>query len=355
MSGTTSENAPPKKNWAIFMVNSLLILAASAAVLWGASTYFDLGNDLYTNDAQVERYINPVNTRVSGYIAKVFFQEHQLVKKGDTLVTIDDREYKIQVESAEAVYLSALASKNVAASTVRTVSSNIAVSSANILASRSRLLNAAKDLHRYENLLAEGAATQQQYDLEKSDYDALKAQTDALVRQKTTAALSANESSTRIKIAEAEIKHARAALEMAKLNLSYTVITAPYTGYAGRRNIQEGQLLQGGQNLLSFVRKDDKWITANYLETQLSRLHIGTKVLLKIDALGGRKVLGRVAAISEATGSRYSGIPLDNSTGNFVKVRQRIPVRIEIIRSREGNEVLSLLRAGMNVEVRLAD
>ncbi|NVM66742.1 membrane fusion protein (multidrug efflux system) [Mucilaginibacter sp. SG538B] len=355
MGDTTRENAPPKKNWVVIMVNSLLILAAGAAIVWGVSTYFDLGNDLYTNDAQVEEYINPINTRVAGYIDKVYFREHQLVRKGDTLVTIDNREYKIQAESAEAAYLSALADSDVAVSAVKTVSSNIAVSSAYVSASLSRLTNAAKDLHRYENLLVEGAATQQQYDLKKSDYEALRAQTTALFRQKNTAALSANESSTRIKTAEAEIKHALAALKMAKLNLSYTIITAPYSGYTGRRIIQEGQLLQAGQNLLSFVRNDDKWITANYLETQLPGLHIGTKVKLKIDALGGRQILGRVTAISEATGSRYSGIPLDNSTGNFVKVRQRVPVRIEIIRYRGDNEILPLLRAGMNVEVRLAN
>jgi membrane fusion protein, multidrug efflux system len=355
MSDTTLENTPPKKNWLIIIVNCLLILAVVGAIMWGISTYFNLDNDLYTNDAQVEEYINPVNTRVSGYISKVYFQEHELVKKGDTLITIDDREYKIQVESAEAAYLSAVAAKNVAASTVKTVSSNIGVSSANILVTRSKLVNAAKNLHRYENLLVEGAATQQQYDQEKSDYDALKAQTDALVRQKTTAGLSADESSTKTKVAEAEIKRAHAALDMAKLNLSYTVITAPYAGYTGRRLIQEGQLLQAGQNLLSFVRNDDKWIIANYLETQLSGLHIGTRLKLRIDGLGDQEVLGRVTAISQATGSRYSGVPLDNSTGNFVKVRQRVPVRIEIIRSREGNEVLPLLRAGMNVEVRLAN
>ena len=349
------ENKAVPKKWTIFIVNSVLVICILGGIIWGIITYFDLDNDLYTNDAQVEEYINPVNTRIPGYIKDVKFQEHQAVKKGDTLVTIDNREYKIQLEQAEATYLSAIAAKNVTAYSVNTVHSNLGTTDANIKAAKARLWNAEQNFHRYGNLLKEGAATQQQFDQIKTEYDALIDQTNALIQQRRTTTLSTDETSKKISVNDAEIKRALAAVDMAKLNLSYTIITAPYDGVAGRRVVQEGQLLQAGQTLLSFVRNNNKWVTANYMETQIARLHVGQKVKLKIDGLDQEELSGKVIAISEATGSRYSAIPLDNSTGNFIKVQQRIPVRIEFDPSEKNIAEMNRLRAGMNVEVRLAD
>jgi membrane fusion protein (multidrug efflux system) len=353
MTEQISFNQGSDGKWKIRLVNALLLTGAVLGIAWGAVTYLHLNDDLYTNDAQVEEYINPVNTRISGYIKKVYFQEHQHVRKGDTLVTIDEREYRIQLESAQAAYLSALASRTVSMSTVRTVHNTIGISDANIRASEAKLLNVKKNLARYANLLKEGAATQQQFDQVQSDYDAAAAQTRALEEQKTSAALSTNEASGRTMVSEAEVKRAHAALDMAALNLSYTVIQAPYDGTTGRRTVQEGQLLQAGQTLLSFVRNENKWVIANYTEEQVARLHVGQVVKLAIDGLEDAEFPGKVAAISEATGSRYSAIPLDNSTGNFVKVRQRVPVRIEFVNSGKFEAVRSQLKAGMNVIVRL--
>jgi membrane fusion protein (multidrug efflux system) len=349
----SAENKPSGKKWLIIAINLLLIICIACGIIWGIATYFELDKDLYTNDAQVEEYINPINTRIPGYIKDVKFQEHQFVKRGDTLVTIDDREYKIQLEQAEAAYLSALATKNVTSFSVNTVHSNLKVSDANISAAQARLWNAKQNLDRYSNLFKEGAATQQQFDQIKTEYDALKAQTNALIEQKATTRLSTNETSEKITVNDAEIKRAKAAVDLAKLNLSYTIITAPYDGVTGRRNVQEGQLLQAGQTLLSFVRNNEKWVVANYMETQAPKLHIGQKVRLKIDGLDNPNLSGKVASISEATGSRYSAIPLDNSTGNFVKVQQRVPVRIEFIQNNENKSIIRQLKAGMNVEVRL--
>jgi membrane fusion protein (multidrug efflux system) len=337
------------------IVNGLLIAAAVCGIGWGISTYFNLDDELYTNDAQIEEYINPVNTRIPGYIRRVYFQEHRQVRKGDTLLTIDDREYKIQVEEAKAAYLSALAAKGVTSYSVNTIHSNISVSEANIRANKARLQNAGKNLVRYENLLKDGAATQQQFDQVKADYDAMDEQTKALERQEHTVNLSTDETSKRLLVNDAEIKRAHALLDMALLNLSYTIITAPYDGITGRRNIQEGQLLQAGQTLLSFVRNNDKWVIANYTEGQVAKLQVGQKVSMTVDGLDDQKITGKVVAISEATGSRYSSVPLDNSTGNFVKVRQRVPVRIEFSKSQQAVAILGRLRAGMNVVVRLAD
>jgi membrane fusion protein, multidrug efflux system len=355
MSDINPGQKEPKRKVTIFIINILLAVIILAGIVWAVSTYFDLDHHVYTNDAQVEEYINPINVRIPGYIREVRFQEHQRVKKGDTLLIIDDREYKIQLEQADAVYLSALASKTVSSSSVNTAENNVNVSKANIDAAEARLWNAEQDYHRFANLLKDGAATQQQFDQQKTEYDALLAQTNALKEQRKTTLLSTTEASKRVYVNEAEIKRAHAALDLAKLNLSYTVITAPYDGVTGRRNVEEGQLVQPGQNMLSFIRAGNKWVVANYKETQIGRIHIGQKLILKIDALDGKEIPGCVAAISEATGSRYSAIPVDNSTGNFVKVQQRIPVKIEFTPAAGDRTLLDRLRAGMNVEVRVAN
>lgn len=336
------------------IINSLLIAVGAAFIYWGASTYFKLDRNLYTNDAHIEEYINPVNTRIPGYIKEVRFDEHQKVKKGDTLLLIDDREYKIQVEQAEAAYMAAMASRNVTASSVNTVQSGLNTTDANIEAAKARLWNAEQNFHRYENLLHDGAATQQQFDQVKTEYETLSAQTKALQDQRATTSLSAVETSNRISVNEAEIKRTHALLDFAKLNLSYTVIIAPYDGVTGRRTIQEGQLIQAGQTLLSYVRNDSTWVVANYKETQVTKLTVGQKVKLHVDGFSSREFDGVITAIAQATGSKFSAIPTDNSTGNFIKVQQRVPVKIEIVRSEENKEFLKRFRAGMNVEVRLA-
>ena len=340
-----------------FLTRSVTILLAIGILIamgWGIFTFYCLDREFYTNDAQVQQYITPVNTRITGYIKEVRFNDHQRVKKGDTLVIIDNREYRIAVEQAEAAWLSARASKAVTASAVTTVNSNIEVTDANIRALDARIWNSEQNYHRYENLLKADAATQQEFDQVKSEYTALVEQRGALVRQRQTTGFSTLETNRRIPVSEAEIKRARALLDMADLNLSYTIITAPYDGVTGRRNIQEGQAVSAGQTLVSFVRGDSKWVVANYKETQVTHLHVGQKMLLAVDGIEDRQFEGQIEAISEATGSLYSAIPVDNSTGNFVKVRQRIPVRIAFT---DSNSVADLRRliAGMNVEVRVRE
>jgi membrane fusion protein (multidrug efflux system) len=339
----------------LLIVNILLVCAIAAGITWGLYTYYRLDHDLYTNDAQVEEDINPINARITGYIKEVRYTDHQHVKKGDTLLIVDDREYRIQYEQAEAGYLSAIASKGVAASSVTTVQSNLSVSDANIKAMEARLWNTEQNYHRFENLLKEDAATRQQFDQAKTEYYAMLAQYNALEQQRRTTNLSTREASKKIHVNEAEIKRAHAILEMAGLNLSYTIITAPYDGVAGRRNIQEGQLVQAGQTLLSFVRNDSKWVVANYKETQVTQLHIGQKMVLQFDGLDKKVFAGSISAISGATGTKYSSVPVDNSTGNFIKVQQRIPVRIEFSAADNDKRDLDLLIAGMNAEVRVSD
>jgi membrane fusion protein, multidrug efflux system len=349
---TTTQRKTGKHKHRVTLINLFVFLIVAAGLVWITTKYLHIGDDNYTNDAQVETFINPVNTRVSAYIKEIRFIEHQQVKKGDTLLILDDREIRTQVGQAEAAYLNALAVKNTTASSVRTVRNNISVVDANIAAAKARLWNAQQNLKRYESLLKDEAVTRQQYDQIKTEYDAQEAQYESLINQRNSTSLSTTETATRLDINDAEIKRSAAALEMAKLNLSYTVITAPHDGVMGRRMINEGQLLQSGQQVATIVTSDNKWVVANYREKQMNDIQVGKKMKITVDGLEGKEYEGVVTAISAATGSKYAAVPVDNSTGNFVKVQQRIPVRIEFTKANKAED-LALLRAGMNVTITL--
>jgi len=340
-----------KKNKIRAIISNIVVfLIIGFGLFWLVREYFHVGDKTYTEAAQVEEFINPINTRVSAYIKEIQFIEHQKVKKGDTLVILDDREILTQLGQAEAAYQNALAQKNATSSSVNTVSNNVNVMEANIAGAKARLWNAEQNLNRYKNLLASEAVTRQQYDQVKTEYDAQKAAYEALANQKQSANLSTTEVKSKLGINDAEIKRTKSALEMAKINLSYTVITAPYDGVMGRRTISEGQLIQPGQQVATIVLNGQKWVTANFLESQMPNIKIGEKMMMTADALGGQKFEGIVTAISAATGSKYSNVPTDNSTGNFIKVQQRIPVRIEFTASNK-KENIDQLSAGMNVNV----
>ncbi len=335
----------------VFIINLLVFLIVAGGFFWLVRSYFNIGNNDFTNSAQVEEFINPINARVSGYIKEIRFIEHQEVRKGDTLIILDDREIITQLAQSEAAYLNALAAKIVTISTINTVANNVNTTQANIAGAKARLDNALRNLERYENLLKSEAVTRFQYDQVKTEYDISKATYEVLNNQKQTANLSTLEAKSRLGLNDAEIKRAHAVLEMAKLNISYTIITAPYNGVMGRRVIQEGQLLQQpGMQVATIVSNESKWVTANFLESQMPNIRIGKKVIMRVDALGGTKFEGVVTAISAATGSRYSNIPTDNSSGNFVKIQQRIPVRIEFTED-NNNEAVQSLRAGMNMDI----
>lgn len=340
-----------KKRKIIFL-NTLTFVVVAFAFYWLLTKYFHIGDKDYTESAQVEEYINPINTRVSAYIKDIRFIEHQRVKQGDTLVVLDDSEIRTQVEQAEAAYLSAIAAKEVTLSARQTASNNIGVFDSNIQGAQARLWNAEQNKNRFQRLLAVEAVTQQQYDQMNTEYQAAKAAYDALKKQQTTTRLSVSEIDTRLALNEADIKRTKAMLDMAQLNLSYTVIRAPYDGTMGRRLINAGQLLNPSQQITTIVRDNEKWVTANFLESQMPDVEIGTVLMMTADAVRGEQFEGVVTAISAATGNRYSSMPTDNSTGNFVKVQQRIPVRIEFTAT-NNQEMLSRLKAGMNMNVQL--
>lgn len=322
-----------------------------AGIAWIASTFMHIGVE-YTNNAQVRQHITPLNSRVQGYVKEIRFGEFQPVKKGDTLVIIEDIEYRLRVAQAEADLQKALQNRDAAGTSATTARNNISVSDASLQELEVLLANARKEYERHEKLLASGAVTTQQYDAAKTQYNAMQAKYNAMVKQRKSVSLVSDELATRHQQQDAFVKLAETALELARINLSYTVITAPADGVMGRKAIQAGQLVQPGQAVANIVESNDKWVIANYKETQTTDIHEGQNVDIEVDAVPGVTYKGVVRSISYATGAAYSLVPTDNSAGNFVKVEQRIPVRIEFTEENSTDE-LARLRSGMNAECKI--
>lgn len=278
----------------------------------------------------MEQNLSPINIRVPGYIKKICFTEHQHVRKGDTLLILEDDEYRIRLKQAEAALTDARSGRKVAASTVNTVSSSASVYDASIAEAQYHVDQLEKDCRRYGALLEKKATTPTVVEQYQTQLEMARARVAALERQRRAARSSVTEAGQRQENAEAAIQRAEAAVELARLNLSYTVVTAPCDGCLGRRSIEEGQLVSAGQTLNTMIPDTRKWVVANYKETQVSALSVGQEVDVTVDAFEGKTFKGRIAAISSATGSKYSMVPTDNSAGNFVKIQQRVPVRIEL-------------------------
>ena len=332
------------------IIRTIVIIAIIAVgIIWVCSHFFHLGNVEWTDNAQVRRNIVPINSRVQGYIERICFNDFEEVHKGDTLVVIENSEHLLRVAQANAAYQRSLVENTAMGTTISTTENNLSVNDAAIDELKVRLAQAEKDYNRYEQLLTQKAVTRQQYEDVKTNYDALKAKYDMLVRQKNSTRLVKIEQTQRLEQRQADIEAAKAALDIAQLNLSYTVVTAPCDGIASKKNIQIGQLIQPGQNLLSLVESDNVWVVANYKETQMKNIKDGMTVKIKVDAISDITYSGVVTSISYATGAQYSAIPVDNATGNFVKVKQRVPVRIDFSDD-NSSENLSRLSSGMNVE-----
>ena len=329
--------------------NVVIILCFIGAIGWCFSHFYHGSDVVYTDDAQVNRHITPINTRVSGFIKEIRFSDYQHVKKGDTLVIIEDSEFRLHVAQAEAGLRGSKAGSSVVSASMGTTTTNVQTASAGIEEARVDMMNAKQDFDRFAALMKKDAVTRQQYDKMETAYLAAKARFELLSRQKKSASLVTLEQTRRLEQTEAGIKLAEAALALARLNLSYTVIIAPCDGITGRKNIQEGQLVQPGQTLLNVIDENDKWIVANYKETQTLHIVPDHAVDIQVDALPDVTFKGVVRSVSQATGASLSLLPQDNSAGNFVKVEQRIPVKIEFTEENDP-QALRRLRAGMNVQ-----
>lgn len=307
-------------------ITAILMLLAGIAVI--VMMFCDSSHEK-TDDAQVEQYISPINVKVSGYIREIRFTEHQYVHRGDTLMIIDDREFVIALHQAEAALLDARSGRAAVGISVNTASAGASALDASVEEAEFRVEKLERDYSRYSNLLERRATTPVIVEQYRTELDMARARVSALRRQREAGRSTVSEVHQRQENAEAAIMRCQAAVDMANLNLSYTVITAPADGFLGRRTIEEGQLVNPGQTITTIIPDSRKWIVANFKETQMSRICQGQNVEIRIDAIPGKVFNGTVSTISPATGSKYSMVPTDNSAGNFVKIQQRIPVRID--------------------------
>lgn len=349
-------------------INKKFIIIISVLVLIGLSyggyKYFRSLSHEGTEDAQVESDMVSVIPHVGGYVQEVFVNDNQKVKKGDTLFIIDKSDYFIQLEKAEANLAAAQSQTGVARASINSYQANEAISSAqssaasgNIEAAEINLWRAENDFKRYENLYKNHSITTQQYEealaakqKAEKQLEILKSQKKASTGQQSAAVSQTKISEKQVSVAEANVKSAQAMVDAAKLNLSYTVVTAPIDGQLSEVDLQPGQFVQPGQSLFYLVDEDEKWVVANFKETQLTNMELGQKVNIEVDAFPDLELEGVIAAFSPATGSKFSLLPPDNATGNFVKTVQRLPVKINFTDENDA-ETLQKLRAGMNVIV----
>ena len=285
-----------------------------------------------TDDAQIDGHIDPLSSRIDGTVIAVHAEDDDRVTKGELLVEIDPNDYEVAVEQARARLKLALAQ-------VASAKQDYAAALANIRESDASDFKAQRDAHRYASLLDQRVVALEQYD----QYIASARVSSAKVDSDREAAGS---SLTAIAAREAEVDGARAALNQALLNLSYTKIYAPANGIAGKRGVELGSRIQPGQTLMFVTETDAIWVTANFKETQLARMHRGQPVTIRIDTFG-RDYRGYVENMPGASGDRFSLLPPENATGNYVKVVQRLPVRI---RFDAGQDPDHLLHPGMSVE-----
>ena len=332
--------------------NVVIILCFIGAIGWCFSHFYHGSDVVYTDDAQVNRHITPINTRVSGFIKEIRFSDYQHVKKGDTLVIIEDSEFRLHVAQAEAGLRGSKAGSSVVSASMGTTTTNVQTASAGIEEARVDMMNAKQDFDRFAALMKKDAVTRQQYDNAYARYLGAKARYEQASSRKASAASVRNVQTQQLGGSRAGESVAEAQLNLARLNLSYTVIVATCDGVMGRKDIHEGQLVQPGQMLARIVDDNDVWVVANYRETQMDGIQVGKAVDFTADAIPGVVFHGKVEALSAAAGNAYSMIPVDNATGNFVKVEQRVPVRIALTRDNDLKQV-ALLRAGLNVETKV--
>lgn len=317
-----------------------------------------------TDDAQIEKNMNPIITRVSGYVSKVYIKDNDFVKKGDTLFTIDRKDYQLKIAEATAALAAAEGNFEVsradissALASVSASDANVQSASGNIESAKIKLAQITSDYNRYDNLYKNHTITKQQYEQAytakkeaENQVRILQQQQKASAFQKSVIIAKSKASDKLTEVAAANIKRAQALLDAANLNISYTVITAAIDGQVSKIDIQPGQLVQPGQSLFYIINNQEAWVIANFKETQLNKMVMGQKVTLKVDAYPDYNFQGTITSFSPATGSRFSILPPDNATGNFVKTIQRLPVKISLDASNDA-EKIKLLRPGMNVDV----
>jgi len=361
---TTPATEPKKKKSLVFPIILAVVLIGGGIYGYNTYTYGQAHEE--TDDAQIASNLSPVISKISGYVTEVKVKDNQFVKKGDTLIVLDSRDQKLALEQAEAALATAKSNiSNAQASTTATSknigSSQAAVTTANaqIEAARVNVWKTSQDLKRYANLVKDHSITEQQYEQALAAKQTADKQLQVLIDQRNQIAQQTNiassqtaASSQQISVAGSVAKQREVDVENSKLNLSYTVILAPEDGYVGKVPIQAGQYLQAGSQLFALVKNDQKWVVANFKETQVDKMVEGQKVKIEIDAFPDKEFDGVVSSFSPATGATFSILPPDNASGNFVKVVQRLPVKIDFVNL--DKNIAKRLRTGMNVKAEVS-
>jgi membrane fusion protein (multidrug efflux system) len=340
--------APPRhwtRDYAIHLV--VLVVAASIAVLFVTRWDIWIGARArqVTDDAYVRGDITPLSAKVEGYVRRVAIADYQLVKAGDRLVEIDDEDYQAHVAQAEADRLGAEAAIANLKSRKELQHAQIDEAETVIAATAADVERTKQESTRQRTLLATTYGTPQKVEqavAEEKRFQATLARnrTELEGQRREMAVLDTQEAQLR-----AEAKAKQAALDLAKINLGYTKIVAPVDGMVGERGVREGQYVRAGTQIVSVVPLQSVWVTANYKETQLTRVAIGQKAEITVDTFPGIVITGHVDGIAPASGSQFSLLPPDNATGNFTKVVQRIPVKLVLD---AGNPLAGKLRPGMS-------
>jgi membrane fusion protein (multidrug efflux system) len=336
----TSKKSPVKKI-------VLIVVLLTAGFFSFKKIYFSVTHET-TDNAQIETQIVPILPRVSGYVKTIGIRDYDSVKKDQLVVELDDAELQAQLVEAEADMQQSKSEILNAEATLQNAISTLAVSKGNVTLADMRKKKSSDDQIRDQQLLADGAITRKQADdskfmLESTEQQLAISKNEYTAAQSRIAILRAN-----VQKANDAVKIKEAKIAQLQLKLSYTKIYAPLSGKIGKKNVSEGQFVQAGTPLFSVVNDSTFWIVANFKENQVETLTPGKKVEIRIDAFEDAKITGTIASLSEATGAKFALLPPDNSSGNFVKVTQRIPIKIWIDDVQKYHD---MLRAGMSVYI----
>ena len=299
-----------------------------------------------TDDAQVEGDVYPILPRVTGLVQEVKVEDNQQVKKGDVMVIVDPADYQQRVNAAEAALASAKAQVAAARAGVGTAQASVGAARSAIGVSDANRARLQKDLKRSDFLRQEDIIPQSEYDAVQANLKSTSAQRATAEQQVSVARQQVAAAQQQIAVAEAVVKQRQADLDNARLQLSYTTITAPTNGIVSRKNVQPGQNISPNQQLMGLVASGDTWVIANFKETQLENMRVGQPVSIEVDAYPNEEFSGQIQSLSAATGARFALLPPDNASGNFVKVVQRVPVKITLTKTDPQHP----LRAGMSVK-----
>jgi len=340
---------------------TILKIAVPVLLLLGLGFWFESRNRVSTDDAQVDGHLVPVSSRVYGSVEKVLVEDNQAVKAGDLLVDIDPRDTQAKVDQAKAALAQAHAQVEGARAEVERArvafqqarGSDLEGARANADAKRASSDKARNDVQRMKPLADREEISAQQFDgfrtqaeVAENDWKAARERLGSLQHESDSRKVAVVAAEARLSSAQAQVEQAEAALEALNLQLGYTRVTAPVDGVVTRKFVESGQTIQPGQGLMTLIPLHQTWVTANFKETQLAKMHPGQEAEIKVD-MNGVVLKGHVDSIAGSTGSRMSLLPPENAVGNFVKVVQRIPVKIRIDEE-EAKKVT--LRPGMNVE-----